>query len=175
MWSSRRRCDPPGLPPRPAGPRDSEPRPPPCPRSPRTVPRLLTPRARSSIAPLGFDVDTGHRRGLRTEEGPSHLGVVANSLRRTLRQAATLVQDRDLVCQLEHKRNVVLDEEDADSLVDDVVNHLPEHIEFGGAQPGGRLIEKDEAWCQGKRSRQLDEPPHAVGKLACILPRLRTE
>jgi hypothetical protein len=89
--------------------------------------------------------------------------VPADLIRRTTSQLAPTVEDCHFGGDFQDERNVVLDEEYSDAVIDNRVDSLGQMVELDGAESSRGLIEQEELGFEGDGASQLNETASAVG------------
>src|SRR5438067_13751240 len=103
-------------------------------------------------------------RSMAAEIGVHYRRVRANFGRQSIGDLRTEIEHHHAVREGQEKVHVVLDEQYRDAARGDAADDVGKTRAFGGRQPGGWLVEEDEARLAGERARDLEEPPLAEGE-----------
>ena len=100
-----------------------------------------------------------------TEIGRENIRVLADLLGRAFRNLLAEVQHRDPLRDLHHQAHVVFDQQHSDSRCIDAFDHVGQRLRFLRVQARRRLIQQDDAWFRGHRTRHFQQSLLAIRQL----------
>src|SRR6185295_462230 len=107
-------------------------------------------------------------RSMASQVGVHDGRIAPDVVRQPVGDLGAEVEHRHAVRERQEEMHVVLDEQHRDAARGDAADDLRQAIELGRREPGGGLVEQDQARLAREGARDLEQPPLAEGKRADV-------